>query len=61
METIIPVFVVCIMPMILLAGAFVLGRWSVKYDVRVERRGTPYNQQQAPANNAYKDFYEGKP
>lgn len=56
MESIFPVFLVCIMPLVLLAAAFLAGRWSVKYDVRIERRG--HIRPQAPAHPAYQDYYE---
>ena len=54
MGTILPIFLVCVLPMIWTALVFALGRWSVKYGVY--RRDLPGP---TPAyDSPYRDFYQ---
>ena len=58
MESIFPFFVVCILPLIWTALVFMLGRWSARHVIRIERRGPqPGPAQQAAPNAAYNEYY----
>lgn len=57
MEAIAPIFFACVVPMILLAGAFLLGRWSASHTFRIERR-SPQGQAGPGSNSPYYEEFE---
>jgi hypothetical protein len=51
-SSVLPVFVLCVLPLLGLSAAFALGRWTARYQIRLEPRQhqdaapvvqTPYN------------------
>lgn len=53
MDSILPVVVMCILPIFGLAAAFALGRWSAQNKITVERRD-----QAAAASPFYQNYKE---
>lgn len=60
MESIFPILVVCLLPMVTHALAFLAGRWSSRHSIRIERRGD-YDYPATAHSSANSPYHLGYP
>jgi len=55
MESVLPFSMICLLPLLWTVFVFMLGRWSVRYRLRIEPSGLP---QASPYQQSTSGFYE---
>lgn len=58
MDSVFPFFMICIVPLLWSALMFMIGRWSVRYRLRIEPQQGQSPYRQPAGNNRQHEFYD---